>query len=146
MIEPDERLIEIYRALSERLEQVGMSLYEVSNAASSKHEAKHNSLYWTMGDYIGIGTGAHGRVIIDQSGKNYGIRWQNIRSPQKYIDACSNDSFSEENRSLNTIEEERGKLDQEGLNEETILVGLRLKKGLLLSNLLSTRKTCTSFN
>ena len=133
LIEPDEKLIKIYRALSERLEQAGMSLYEVSNAASSKHEAKHNSLYWTMGDYIGIGTGAHGRVIIDQSSKSYGIRWQNIRSPQKYIETCSSNSFSVENQSLNTIEEERGEIDQEGLNEETILVGLRLKKGFLLT-------------
>ena len=137
LLEPDEKLIQIYRALSERLEQSGMSLYEVSNAASPEHEAKHNSLYWTMGDYIGIGTGAHGRVIIDEpnQSKSYGLRWQNIRSPQKYIEKCLDESFSIKDKSTESIgiEEERGHIDQEGLNEEAILVGLRLKKGLVLT-------------
>lgn len=144
LLEPDETLIDIYRALSQRLEQEGMSLYEVSNASLPNHEAKHNSLYWTMADYIGIGTGAHGRIIINESEHEpqFGLRWQNIRLPQKYIEHCLTGlnpltkldaKRLSVGQKINMIEEERGHIDQEGLNEEAIMVGLRLKRGLSLT-------------
>ncbi|MEL7211243.1 MAG: radical SAM family heme chaperone HemW [Pseudomonadota bacterium] len=42
----------------------GFPGYEVSNHAKNGAISKHNMIYWTYGDYIGIGPGAHGRVTV----------------------------------------------------------------------------------
>jgi oxygen-independent coproporphyrinogen-3 oxidase len=41
----------------------GLFAYEVSNLAAPGAEARHNIQYWTYGDYVGIGPGAHGRRL-----------------------------------------------------------------------------------
>lgn len=41
----------------------GLMAYEVSNLAEPGAEALHNIQYWTYGDYVGIGPGAHGRRL-----------------------------------------------------------------------------------
>jgi putative oxygen-independent coproporphyrinogen III oxidase len=135
LLEPEEELLKIYRALSQRLKQAQMPLYEVSNAALKGEESQHNLLYWTMGDYLGIGTGAHGRVNLPGQ-EPRGVRWQNIRSPKEYLKAgltSSNDHL------LSLIEEEHGQLNIEALDEETVIVGLRLRQGLILSQSLLDR-------
>jgi oxygen-independent coproporphyrinogen-3 oxidase len=42
----------------------GLAAYEVSNHAYPGHECRHNLVYWRYGDYIGIGPGAHGRLVL----------------------------------------------------------------------------------
>ncbi len=43
-------------------ESYGLSRYEVSNfAASEECESAHNRGYWSGGEYVGVGPGAHGR-------------------------------------------------------------------------------------
>ena len=39
----------------------GLPRYEVSNHARPGQESRHNLTYWRMGDYAGVGPGAHGR-------------------------------------------------------------------------------------
>lgn len=39
----------------------GVPRYEVSNHADKAHRCRHNQLYWQGGEWIGVGTGAHGR-------------------------------------------------------------------------------------
>ncbi len=39
----------------------GRPTYEVSNHARTGAESRHNLSYWTYGDYVGVGPGAHGR-------------------------------------------------------------------------------------
>jgi oxygen-independent coproporphyrinogen-3 oxidase len=54
----------------------------VSNwAASPASECRHNRLYWTGGDWWGIGPGAHSHVG--------GTRWWNVRHPAAYAERMS---------------------------------------------------------
>lgn len=46
-------------------ESFGLPAYEVSNHARPGDESRHNLIYWRMGDYAGIGPGAHGRLTLD---------------------------------------------------------------------------------
>ena len=39
----------------------GIPAYEVSNHARPGAASRHNLAYWTYGDYVGVGPGAHGR-------------------------------------------------------------------------------------
>lgn len=41
------------------LEEAGIRQYELSNFAIPGHEAIHNSKYWAMTPYVGVGPGAH---------------------------------------------------------------------------------------
>jgi oxygen-independent coproporphyrinogen-3 oxidase len=47
--------------------QAGLPAYEVSNHARPGDESRHNLIYWRMGDYAGIGPGAHGRLTLDSA-------------------------------------------------------------------------------
>jgi oxygen-independent coproporphyrinogen-3 oxidase len=42
-----------------RLTAAGLRHYEISNYARPGHESRHNSLYWTGGEYLGLGVAAH---------------------------------------------------------------------------------------
>lgn len=48
--------LETVRSLAEH----GLSLYEISNFCRPGQRSRHNLKYWTDGDYVGIGLGAHG--------------------------------------------------------------------------------------
>jgi oxygen-independent coproporphyrinogen-3 oxidase len=59
----------------------GLSSYEISNWSAPGHECRHNLLYWSQGDYRGVGCAAH-----SHSG---GRRWWNVRTPERYIAAIA---------------------------------------------------------
>ena len=62
---PDEDLAaEMYEMTQEMCERAGLPAYEVSNHARPGAESRHNMIYWTGGDYAGIGPGAHGRLTM----------------------------------------------------------------------------------
>jgi len=50
---------DMYAAAKLFLAKAGYAQYELSNFAKPGYESRHNSLYWTGGDYIGAGLGAH---------------------------------------------------------------------------------------
>lgn len=133
----EERIIELDQAIRGCLEMNGYHLYEVSNACRVGEEAVHNSLYWTMGQYLGIGAGAHGRVDLplDERSQATSLRWQNSTSPSRYLQAAL--AFSPPD--LGSIEGERGLLDSDALDEERVLVGLRLARGVTLTSKLKQR-------
>lgn len=63
---PDEDLAaDLYEATQELCEAAGLPGYEVSNHARPGAESRHNMIYWSGGDYVGIGPGAHGRLTLD---------------------------------------------------------------------------------
>ncbi len=74
----DDDQADKYLAAAERLEAAGLAWYEISNWARPGHECRHNQLYWSMGDYQGIGCAAHSH----RSGR----RFWNVRTPDRYID------------------------------------------------------------
>ncbi len=47
------------------LVRAGFEHYEISGYARPGRRCRHNLSYWTFGDYIGIGAGAHGKVTVD---------------------------------------------------------------------------------
>lgn len=52
----------MYQKVMEKLKDQGFEHYEISNYAKDGHYSKHNLLYWTLGEYIGVGLGAHGFI------------------------------------------------------------------------------------
>src|SRR6185312_11240117 len=60
---PDHVLADRYAAADEILGAAGYGWYEISNwAVSQSSRCAHNMLYWTGGDWWGIGPGAHSHV------------------------------------------------------------------------------------
>jgi len=73
----DDVMADRYLAADELLTAAGLRWYEVSNwAASPGARCRHNLLYWTGGDWWGVGPGAHSHVG--------GTRWWNVRHPAAY--------------------------------------------------------------
>ncbi len=78
----DDILADRYLLADDRLGAAGFRWYEVSNwAASDDARCRHNELYWTGGDWWGIGPGAHSHVG--------GTRWWNVRHPAAYAQRIS---------------------------------------------------------
>lgn len=66
---PDDELsFEIQEAAYERLERAAYARYEVSAFARAGFECRHNLNYWSFGDYLGVGAGAHGKVTDADGG------------------------------------------------------------------------------
>ncbi len=62
---PDEDLsADMFELTQGMCEAAGLPGYEVSNHARPGAESRHNLIYWRMGDYAGIGPGAHGRLTL----------------------------------------------------------------------------------
>lgn len=57
---PAEECVEMYEILIATARQAGYEHYEISNFALPGRRAVHNSRYWDLTPYIGIGPGAHG--------------------------------------------------------------------------------------
>lgn len=53
----------MYEITQQLTSAAGLPAYEVSNHARAGHECRHNMLYWTYGEYAGVGPGAHSRLI-----------------------------------------------------------------------------------
>jgi oxygen-independent coproporphyrinogen-3 oxidase len=75
---PDDDVAAMYVAAMERLEEAGYAQYEISNVAKPGRRSRHNLKYWTDGEWLGFGCGAHSTRA--------GVRWKNISSTQEYID------------------------------------------------------------
>ena len=58
----DDTAAEILAACGARLEEAGFEQYEVSAYAQAGRRCRHNLNYWTFGDYLGVGAGAHGKI------------------------------------------------------------------------------------
>ncbi|MDM7931696.1 radical SAM family heme chaperone HemW [Tabrizicola sp.] len=55
---------DMFELTQEITRTAGLPAYEVSNHATPGGESRHNLIYWRMGDYAGIGPGAHGRLTL----------------------------------------------------------------------------------
>lgn len=69
----------------ERLAAAGFEQYETSAYARPGRVARHNLNYWTFGDYIGAGAGAHGK-LTDAVGARI-VRTAHLREPRRYMAA-----------------------------------------------------------
>jgi putative oxygen-independent coproporphyrinogen III oxidase len=97
---PDEdALARRYEAADAVLASAGYAWEEISNWCRPGHECRHNHLYWERGDYVGIGAAAHSH--------RGGVRWWNVRTPERYIDAAGAARSAEAGREVLTPEQQR---------------------------------------
>jgi len=74
----------------------GLARYEVSAHAREGHRARHNLNYWSFGDYLGIGAGAHSKL----SSPDRIVREVRYRHPRRFMDAALAGDAVEERRTL----------------------------------------------
>lgn len=66
LVVPDEdQALALFDVTQELTSKAGFTAYEISNHARPGEESAHNLIYWRYGDYVGVGPGAHGRVMWD---------------------------------------------------------------------------------
>ncbi|WP_435260111.1 radical SAM family heme chaperone HemW [Thioclava sp. FR2] len=121
---PEEDIsAEMYELTQQICEAHGLPAYETSNHAAVGEESRHNMIYWRSGDFAAIGPGAHGRLTGPS-----GVRsaFENERSPAQWMARVM---------STGTGECERSSLTQMEAAEEFLVMGLRLRGGLDLSDL-----------
>ena len=72
-----EMLSECYARIA-----AGFTQYEVSAYAAPGRQCRHNLNYWSFGDYVGVGAGAHGKITFAELGEI--IRTTQQREPRRY--------------------------------------------------------------
>ncbi len=75
---PDEDAAEMYLAGLGALDAAGYQQYEISNVCRPGRESRHNVKYWTDGEWLGLGCGAHST--------RGGERWKNVSATGEYVD------------------------------------------------------------
>lgn len=78
----DEAAADLEAAAHEKLRGAGFHRYEVSAWAQPGHACRHNLNYWTFGDYLGLGAGAHGKLTRPGSGEI--LRTTKQKQPREY--------------------------------------------------------------
>lgn len=118
---PDEDLAaDMFELTQEVTAEAGLPAYEVSNHARPGNESRHNLIYWRMGDYAGIGPGAHGRLTL-ASGR---IATEADRIPGRWLERTLSRPGAAE-----TIE----RLLAADRASEYLMFALRLREGASLS-------------
>jgi oxygen-independent coproporphyrinogen-3 oxidase len=79
----DEQGFEIQNQGQARLAELGFEQYEVSAYVRDARPSVHNLNYWSFGDYLAVGAGAHAK-ISDQAGV---WRYAKAANPQQYMAA-----------------------------------------------------------
>jgi oxygen-independent coproporphyrinogen-3 oxidase len=110
---PDEDAAEMYLEGLAALDRSGYTQYEISNVCREGRASRHNLKYWTDGEWLGFGCGAH-------STRN-GARWKNVSSTTEYIDRVT---------SGETTAVDRRELTWDERLEEALFTGLRLTTGV----------------
>ena len=109
----------LYETTQEIMNKANLPAYEISNHAKKGAESLHNLIYWTGGDYLGIGPGAHGRITQ----RLQTDMMHNYRDPGKWLNLAITNNFGGQKRE---------KLSDEQRRDELVLMGLRLIKGISL--------------
>ncbi|WP_286787416.1 MULTISPECIES: radical SAM family heme chaperone HemW [unclassified Pseudomonas] len=81
----DDTLWDIQEAGQARLAEMGYRQYETSAYAQPGRQARHNLNYWTFGDFLGIGAGAHAKLSAPDGQI---IRTWKTRLPKDYLDSA----------------------------------------------------------
>jgi putative oxygen-independent coproporphyrinogen III oxidase len=82
----DDAAAQILEACQRRLADAHFTRYEVSAYARAGYACRHNLNYWTFGDYLGAGAGAHGKLSL-ANGADI-IRTAHWREPRRYMSAA----------------------------------------------------------
>jgi putative oxygen-independent coproporphyrinogen III oxidase len=111
----DESAADMQERIEEVLGNAGYEHYETSAFAKPGHRARHNVNYWTFGDYLGIGAGAHGKLSF----RDHVRREARQRAPRAYMDAAL----------AGNAVQEKNDVDAASLPFEFLMNALRLVEG-----------------
>ena len=111
---PEQESIEMYTYTKDYLNQKGLMQYEVSNFAKDGWQSYHNLNYWNGGLYLGIGPGAHGRLLKD----NIALEQVQTKMPNNWLDKAISSTSNSQIKPISTYD----KL------VELILMSLRINK------------------
>jgi oxygen-independent coproporphyrinogen-3 oxidase len=95
------------------MDRAGYMQYEISNTARPGRRSRHNLKYWTDGDWLGLGCGAHST--------RDGVRWRNVSSTDEYISALAEGQSTTIDRRVLSMEERL---------EDALFMALRLNDGI----------------
>lgn len=110
----DESLqIEMESAAEGLLSEAGFMRYEISNYAKPGWASRHNLLYWTDQDYLGLGPSAQSYVN--------GVRFGNIANLTAYLDHLGNGTLPVDERTVLSASEQQ---------RDALVFGLRLAEGV----------------
>ena len=108
--------VNYYNIAAETIENFGLNRYEISNYAMQGYESIHNSAYWNLKDYLGIGAGAFGCYKKR--------RYENTKNIKEYLEIVNENKFPTKNIEY---------LDEEKIKIEFIFLSLRTAKGINFS-------------
>jgi putative oxygen-independent coproporphyrinogen III oxidase len=117
---PDDDLaFEMLDRITERTAAAGLERYEVSAYARPGHRCEHNLNYWSFGDYLGIGAGAHSKLSFPHRV----VRQIRYREPARYMaSAMAGEAVAQDQE-----------VARRELPFEYMLNALRLKEGFELN-------------
>ena len=107
---------DMQEAIEARLAAAGFVNYETSAFARPGQQGRHNLNYWTFGDYLGIGAGAHGKL----SAPSGVVREMRHKHPLRYLEAAAEGRFVQDRRVVTASE----------LPFEFMMNALRLTEGV----------------
>ena len=111
---PDDALQNEMESVTEDLlASAGFTHYEISNYAKPGYSSRHNLLYWTGGEYLGLGPSAQSYLA--------GTRFGKIANLASYVETLSCDRLPIVDRTTLSISERQ---------RDALVFGLRLLRGV----------------
>jgi oxygen-independent coproporphyrinogen-3 oxidase len=117
----DDDAAEMYLQAMDRLDRAGLVQYEISNVARTGRASRHNLKYWTDGEWLGFGCGAHSTLARPAASAAGIVRWKNVAGTVDYIERVG--------QHADVVVERRVLTPDERL-EEALFTGLRLSAGI----------------
>ena len=89
----DDQTAQMQQEIEDVLATAGYRHYETSAFAQTGRQSRHNMNYWTFGDYLGIGAGAHSKLSLPDKI----TRQARYKQPRQYMEsAMSGNAVQEE--------------------------------------------------
>jgi oxygen-independent coproporphyrinogen-3 oxidase len=96
----DDAAADMQEAIEATLADAGFEHYETSAFARPGQQCRHNLTYWSFGDYLGVGPGAHGKLSSHE-----GIRREmRHKHPTRYLEGAARGDFVQEAREVSVAE------------------------------------------
>ncbi len=94
----DDLVWDIQQSGQHKLSSAGFHQYEISAYAKHAQQCRHNLNYWSFGDYLGLGAGAHGKLTDPVAGVI--SRFVRHRLPERYMQLAGRAEVISETRPL----------------------------------------------
>lgn len=86
LLPSEEQERKLYAKTKLLLKNSGYERYEISNYAKTGYACRHNLVYWTGGEYLGVGLGASSYLSVDlENGQCEKIRFHGTENMEEYI-------------------------------------------------------------